>query len=149
MALRITREALEQIVRQARKDHPIESCGIVAATVGEMVAHRVVMMKNKAASSKFFRFDSQEQFRVYRDLESRDEECVAIYHSHTGSEAYPSKDDVDHAGYPEVHYLIVSTWEHAKAPIRSFRIIDGGVTEERIFIVESLLDQQGSPIHSC
>lgn len=149
MALRITREALEQIVRQARKDHPIESCGIVAATAGEMVAHRVVTMKNHAASPEFFRFDSQEQFRVCRDLESRDEECVAIYHSHTGSEAYPSKDDIDHAGYPEVHYLIVSTWEHARVLMRSFRIIDGGVTEERIFIVESLFDQQVPPSHSC
>lgn len=145
MALRITREALEQIVRQAREDHPIESCGIVTAPVGATVAHRVVMMKNQAASPTFFRFDSQEQFRVHRDLEGRDEECRAIYHSHTGSEAYPSREDIDNAGHPEAHYLIVSTWEHAKVPMRSFRIIDGSVTEETISIVENPLDQQVPP----
>jgi len=119
MTLYVTREALAQIV-----PHPIESCGILAAAIGSRPAHRVLPMKNQAASETFFRFDSRDQLRVYRELDARNEECRAVYHSHTASEAWPSKDDVDYAGQPEVHYLIISTWTQASVPVRSFRIVD-------------------------
>jgi len=137
MTLHLTRTALDEIVRQARAEHPIESCGIVVAAIGSALAHRVIPMQNRAASEVFFRFDSRDQLRVYRELDAHDEECRAVYHSHTASEAYPSKDDVEYAGQPEVHYLIVSTWAQAKVPVRSFRIIDGHVTEESIVVVDA------------
>jgi len=137
MTLHLTRTALDEIVRQAQAEHPIESCGMVAASIGSALAHHVIPMQNQAASETFFRFDSRDQLRVYRDLDARDEECRAVYHSHTASEAYPSKDDVEYAGQPEVHYLIVSTWAQAKVPVRSFRIIDRHVTEESIVVVDA------------
>jgi len=137
MTLHVTRAALDEIVRQAQAEHPIESCGVVAAAIGVALAHRVIPMDNQAASETFFRFDSRDQLRVYRELDASGEECRAVYHSHTASEAYPSKDDVDYAGQPEVHYLIVSTWVQAKVPVRSFRIIDGHVTEENIVVVDA------------
>jgi len=137
MSLHVTRAALDEIVRQARAEHPIESCGVVAASIGSALAQRVIPMKNQAASETFFRFDSRDQLRVYREMDASGEECRAVYHSHTTSEAYPSKDDVDYAGQPEVHYLIVSTWVQAKVPVRSFRIIDGHVTEESIVVVDA------------
>ena len=39
-----------------------------------------------------------EQLRVWREMEDRDEEPVVIYHSHTATEAYPSRTDVNLAG---------------------------------------------------
>ena len=99
------------------------------------VAERVLPMQNRAASEVFYQFDSREQFQVDRRLDEDGQECCVIYHSHTASQAFPSKDDIDFAGHPELHYLIVSTWDQATVPVRSFRIIDGGVTEETIVIV--------------
>ncbi|EKU31625.1 M67 family metallopeptidase [Alcaligenes sp. A-TC2] len=135
MALQIRRSALEQVLNHAKQDHPIEACGLIAAKEGSLVAERVLPMQNRAASEVFYQFDSREQFQVYRRLDEDDQECCVIYHSHTASQAFPSKDDIDFAGHPELHYLIVSTWDQATVPVRSFRIIDGGVTEETIVIV--------------
>ena len=59
----------------------------------------------------FYEFDSMEQLRVWREMDDNDEEPVVIYHSHTATEAYPSRTDISFAGEPGAHYLLVSTRE--------------------------------------
>jgi proteasome lid subunit RPN8/RPN11 len=73
-----------------------------------------------------------EQLRVWRAMDERDEEPVVIYHSHTATEAYPSRTDIAYASEPGAHYVLVSTRDPQKAEFRSFRISDGTVTEEEI-----------------
>ena len=68
-------------------------------------------MDNAARSMTFYEFDSMEQLRVWREMDDRDEEPVVIYHSHTATEAYPSRTDISFAGEPGAHYLLVSTRE--------------------------------------
>ncbi|OCX15325.1 M67 family metallopeptidase [Ectopseudomonas hydrolytica] len=136
MALHIKRQALEQVLAHARCDHPIEACGIVASSREDQVAARIVPMHNQAASETFFRFDSREQFQVFRSLDERDEVHRVIYHSHTATEAYPSREDVEYSNGPETHHLIVSTWEKAREPVRSFRVLHGKIIEESISILE-------------
>ena len=58
-------------------------------------------------------------------MEERDEEPVVIYHSHTATEAYPSRTDISYANEPEAHYVLVSTRDPQTAEVRSFRIVDG------------------------
>ena len=96
-------------------------------------------MENSARSMTFYEFDSKEWLRVYTEMEDRDEEPIVIYHSHTATEAYPSRTDVNIAGYPEAHYLLVSTREPESTEIRSFRILDGVVTEEPVNAVQSYM----------
>lgn len=136
MALRISRAALEQIQRQAACEHPLEACGLIAAGEHEAVARRVIPMRNQAASEAWFSFDPREQLRVWTEMDRRNEHCRVLYHSHTASEAWPSRDDIAHAQDPSLHYLIVSTWPAARHPARSFRIIDGHVFEEQLAIHE-------------
>ena len=57
---------------------------------------------------------------------------MAIYHSHTASEAYPSPTDVRLAFWPEAYYLLVSLADAASPVVRAFRILDGAVKEEEI-----------------
>jgi proteasome lid subunit RPN8/RPN11 len=68
------------------------------------------------------------------------EDVVVVYHSHTATEAYPSRTDISLASEPQAHYVIVSTAESGAAEgpvsVRSFRIADGEVTEEEIDITE-------------
>jgi [CysO sulfur-carrier protein]-S-L-cysteine hydrolase len=61
---------------------------------------------------------------------------VVIYHSHTATEAYPSRTDIDLAAEPNAHYVLVSTRDADRHELRSYRIVDGGVTEEPVDIVE-------------
>jgi proteasome lid subunit RPN8/RPN11 len=74
-------------------------------------------------------------------MDDRDEEPVVIYHSHTATEAYPSRTDVKLAAEPGAHYVLVSTRDgaHIDGPVefRSFRIVDGDVTEEPVSVVAS------------
>jgi proteasome lid subunit RPN8/RPN11 len=97
-------------------------------------------MDNAERSSTFYRFDSTEQLQVWREMDDRDEEPVVVYHSHTATEAYPSRTDVSFAGEPGAHYLLVSTREPGTEEIRSYRIVDGVVTEEPVRIVDASVD---------
>jgi proteasome lid subunit RPN8/RPN11 len=93
-------------------------------------------MTNAERSPTFFRFDSTEQLRVWQGMDDRDEVPVVIYHSHTATAAYPSRTDVGLASEPDAHYVLVSTAQSGDGdgPVefRSFRIVDGEVTEEEV-----------------
>ena len=134
--LTIPRGLRDKIVAHARRDHPDEACGVLAGPAGSDRPERFIAMTNAERSPTFYRFDSGEQFRVWRDMEDRDEEPVVIYHSHTATEAYPSRTDISYASEPGAHYVLVSTRDADATEFRSFRIVDGQVTEEPVTVVE-------------
>jgi proteasome lid subunit RPN8/RPN11 len=136
--LTIAAELVAQIVAHARRDHPDEACGVVAGPVGTDRPVRLVPMLNAAMSPTFYEFDSADLLRLYRDMDGRDEEPVVIYHSHTATEAYPSRTDVAYASEPGAHYLLVSTRDPLVEELRSFRIVDGQVVEEEVRCVPAL-----------
>jgi proteasome lid subunit RPN8/RPN11 len=133
--LTITQDLYDAIVAHARADHPDEACGIVAGPEGGDRPERFVPMLNAARSPTFYEFDSTDLLGLYRDLDDRDEEPVVIYHSHTATEAYPSRTDIGYANEPGAHYVLVSTAEEFQ--FRSFRIVNGQVTEEEVTVVAS------------
>jgi proteasome lid subunit RPN8/RPN11 len=136
--LRISKAYVDAIVAHARRDYPDEACGIIAGPEGSDTAARLVPMTNADRSPTFFRFDPAEQLALYREMDARDEEVVVVYHSHTSTEAYPSRTDISYAAEPQAHYLLVSVAEtgaeEGPAEVRSFRILDGAVSEEEIEI---------------
>lgn len=138
--LTIERIIHDAIVEHARRDHPDEACGVVAGAIGSDRPTRHVAMLNAAMSPTFYEFDSGDLLRLYREMDDADEEPVVIYHSHTATEAYPSRTDVNLAGEPGAHYVLVSTRDgaHESGPVdfRSYRIVDGEVTEEEVRVVE-------------
>jgi proteasome lid subunit RPN8/RPN11 len=134
--LRISREIHDAIVDHARRDHPDEACGIVAGAEGSDAATRFVPMLNAARSPTFYEFDSADLLALYKELDANDEEPVVVYHSHTATEAYPSRTDISYASEPNAHYVLVSTREPAQTEFRSFRIVDGAVTEEPVEVVD-------------
>ena len=134
--LAISRDLYDQIVAHARRDHPDEACGVVAGPAGSDRPERFIPMTNAARSPTFYEFDSTEQFRVWQDMDDRDEEPVVLYHSHTATEAYPSRTDVSYASEPGAHYVLVSTRDEHETEFRSYRILDGQVTEEPVTVVE-------------
>jgi proteasome lid subunit RPN8/RPN11 len=119
--LTISQALVDAIVAHARADHPDEACGVIAGPTGSDTPTRFIPMVNAARSPTFY-----------------DEIPVVIYHSHTHTEAYPSRTDISLAGEPEAHYVLVSTRESGNDDgpfeFRSYRIIDGEVTEEPVTI---------------
>ena len=133
--LRIRQDLVDEIVAHARRDHPDEACGVITGPAGSDRPERLVPMLNAARSPTFFEFDSQDLFRLYKEVDERDEEIVVIYHSHTATEAYPSRTDIAYANEPAAHYVLVSTADPATTDFRSFRIVDGEVSEEAVEVV--------------
>jgi [CysO sulfur-carrier protein]-S-L-cysteine hydrolase len=134
--LTISRDLYDKIVEHARKDHPDEACGVIAGQAGSDTPVRFIPMLNAARSPTFYEFDSMELLRVWNEMDGNDEEAVVIYHSHTATEAYPSRTDISYANEPQAHYVLVSTRDEEQAEFRSYRITDGKVTEEPVSVAE-------------
>ena len=134
--LSIDRATRDAIVAHARRDHPDEACGIVAGPAGSDRPVRFIPMLNAARSPTFYEFDSYDLLQLYKELDANDEEPVVIYHSHTATDAYPSRTDVSYASEPNAHYVLVSTRAPDQTEFRSFRIVDGQVTEEPVEVIE-------------
>ncbi len=132
----ISKPVLDAMVAHARADHPDEACGIVAGPVEGDDPVRHVPMTNAERSPTFYRFDSTEQLRVWRDMDDRDERPVVIYHSHTATEPYPSRTDIALATDPDAHYVLISTRDPVVVEVRSFRIVDAEVSEEPVQVLE-------------
>ena len=136
--LTIARAHVDAIIAHARADFPDEACGVVVGPEGSDSPERYVKMTNAERSPTFFQFDSGEQLALYKEMDANDEEIVVVYHSHTFTEAYPSRTDIGLAVEPQAHFVLVSLADDdgGDVPVRSFRILDGEVTEEEIRITE-------------
>ena len=132
----IRTDLVDAMVAHARRDHPDEACGVLAGPEGSDRPERHIPMVNAERSPTFYRFDAQEQLKVWRAMDDADEIPVVIYHSHTATEAYPSRTDVSLAAEPGAHYVLVSTRDPDCHELRSYRIVDGAVIEEPLDIVE-------------
>jgi len=135
--VRLTPELVEQLLAHARRDHPDEACGVIAGP-DYSTPTRFIPMVNAARSPTFYEFDSADLLRLYREMDDRDEVPSVIYHSHTATEAYPSRTDIAYASEPDAHYVLVSTREcgNGEGPyeLRSFHIVDGQVTEDVVVV---------------
>lgn len=134
--LEISQNFVDAILAQSRAEYPDECCGVILGPAGSGKATRLKPMVNAAHSPTFYEFDSKDLLALYREVDDKDEEIVVIYHSHTETEARPSRTDIAYASEPLAHYVLVSTREEI-APateFRSFRIVDGSVTEEEVSI---------------
>ncbi|MFF3556496.1 Mov34/MPN/PAD-1 family protein [Streptomyces tsukubensis] len=138
--LTLTQDLYDRIVAHARADHPDEACGMVAGPEGSGRPERFIPMLNAARSPTFYEFDSGDLLKLYRELDDNGEEPVIVYHSHTATEAYPSRTDITYANEPGAHYVLVSTADTDDAgpfQFRSFRIVEGEVTEEEVRVVQA------------
>lgn len=121
---------IEEMVAHAQEEAPNECCGVIAGVDGD--ASKLFRARNSEASPYRYSVDPKDLFRIYRECEEKDWNFLAIYHSHTASEAYPSPTDVRLAFWPEAYYILVSLQDAAKPVVRAFRILDGAVAEEEL-----------------
>jgi len=131
--IRIPKSIHDAIVEHAKREQPLECCGILAGkqrTVG-----KAFELTNTEKSSVRFLMSPQEQLGVFEELERESMEMIAIYHSHPRSISYPSETDVKMAFYPEVTSIIISLEERDNPVVKAFRIKEGTILPEEIEIV--------------
>lgn len=130
-SVRISQQLVDEIVAHSKEEVPNECCGLVSGRDG--AATRVYRTRNSEASPFRFVIHPNDQIRVLDEIESAGEELVAIYHSHTKSEAYPSQTDVNMARmWPDPLWLICSIADRDQPVIRAFDIADGSVAEVEV-----------------
>ena len=135
MALYLTEDQVEEMIRHAQREYPNEACGLLAGK--DSRAEKVYQMTNAEHSPVTYRLDPEEQFRAFMEIKEAGWELLAIYHSHSHSSAYPSATDLELAFYPDCLYLIISLADRARPVIRAFRIIEGTIEDERVEITLS------------
>jgi [CysO sulfur-carrier protein]-S-L-cysteine hydrolase len=127
----LDRATWDRLVEHAWSDFPYEVCGLLGIRPDGEILHYPI--DNAERSMTYYVMDAKQLLRVMREIEDEGY-GLAIYHSHTHTEAYPSSTDIRLAAYPEATYLIV-TLQDADAPdIRAFTIIDGEVTEKPVTV---------------
>lgn len=133
MVFTIEKHYIDQMTAHARREAPIECCGVLGGRDGRVL--KLYQATNAEHSRYCYNIEPQELFRINRECEENGWQFLAIYHSHPDSAAYPSPRDVERASWPESLYLIVSLLSPENPEVRAFRIRNGEVTEEKIEIV--------------
>ncbi len=128
--LALPKAFIDEMIAHAREEAPNECCGIIAGQDGRAV--KLFRARNSEASPYRYNVDPEDLFRIYRECDSNGWEFLAIYHSHTASEAYPSPTDVRLSFWPEAYYVLVSLRNPQNPVVRAFRIVDGAVSEEAL-----------------
>lgn len=130
--MKIQREVYDEIVRQARRELPDESCGYLFGTADEVQAH--YPMTNADHSPEHFSFLPQEQFAAVRQARRSGLEVIGNWHSHPSSPSRPSAEDIRLAFDPSIAYFILSLM--AEEPVlNAFRIRQGAVERLPLEIV--------------
>jgi [CysO sulfur-carrier protein]-S-L-cysteine hydrolase len=132
-AMKISRQMLDEMIAHAREEAPNECCGMIGGVDGDAVSiHRT---RNAEASPFRYSIDAQELIDTYNEIEASGQDLTAIYHSHTGSAAYPSQTDINLAGWPDAVYVIVSLQDADAPEIRGFLIREGKIEETPLDVV--------------
>ncbi len=126
----LKKELLKRITEHALREFPNEACGILAGNQERV--KKIYEMTNAEKSPETFFMDAREQLKVMKEIRNKGQEMIGIYHSHIASEAYPSSHDVELALYPEASYVIISIKDKKNPSIRSFKIVEGKITEEEL-----------------
>lgn len=131
--IRIPKSIYDAIVEHAKKESPLECCGILAGKDGTV--KKAFELTNTEKSSVRFLMSPQEQLRVFEELEKESIGMIAIYHSHPHSISFPSEADVKMAFYPEMSSVIISLKEKDNPVVKAFRIDKEAILPEEIGII--------------
>jgi len=130
--IRIPESIYQDIVEHARKESPLECCGILGGKNGTV--EKVFELRNIEQSPVRYSMSPQDQLKVFDEMDRQSLEMVAIYHSHTHTIPYPSETDVRLAFYPDVVSVIISLKEETPV-MKAFRIGEDVISPEEIDVV--------------
>ena len=126
----IPRQVIDELIEQARRDAPDESCGYLLGErtdEGDVVTENY-WMENIDHSPEHFAFAPKDQFAALKYARSKGLKILANWHSHPASPSRPSQEDLRLANDPNIRYAILSLDEGVH--LNSFKILNGEVVDK-------------------
>ena len=138
--MKIPLNIIEELIVQAEKDAPDESCGYLLGTIspstgggqGEALVTENYWMENIDHSSEHFSFAPKDQFAALRYAREHGLKILANWHSHPASPSRPSQEDIRLANDPSIRYAILSL--HDGIHLNSFKILNGEVVDKEVHL---------------
>jgi proteasome lid subunit RPN8/RPN11 len=131
--IRIPKFIYQKMVDHAKKEWPLECCGILGGK--DPTVEKAFELQNAEKSPIRYSISPQEQLRVFVEMEKESIDMIAIYHSHTHTIPFPSETDVKLAFYPEVASIIISLKEEQNPTVKAFRIGKEAIYLEEIEVI--------------
>jgi proteasome lid subunit RPN8/RPN11 len=131
--VRILQRVIDAIVDHARRDAPLECCGLLVARDG--VIDESIAARNLEASPAAFLIDPADHFAALRRTRAEGREIVGAYHSHPRSPAVPSSTDLAEARDEQFVHVIVSL-AGDRADVRAYRLVRGPRFEDARFEIQ-------------
>ena len=131
----IPQHIIDELIDQAKKDAPNESCGYLLGTStdeGDIVTENY-WMENIDHSSEHFSFVPKDQFAALRYARSNGLKILANWHSHPASPSRPSQEDLRLANDPTIRYAILSLLD-GEPKLNSFKILNGEVVDKEVHL---------------
>ena len=129
--MHISKEIIDELIEQAEKDAPNESCGYLLGTDDTVTEN--YWMENIDHSSEHFSFAPKDQFAALRYAREHGLKILANWHSHPASPSRPSQEDLRLANDPTIRYAILSLLD-GEPKLNSFKILNGEVVDKEIHL---------------
>jgi len=124
----LPRQIVNKIMTLAQTKERQEICGLISKTSDNKM--KLLPISNTAKEpSHFFEMDPAETIQAMKTMREENSELFAIYHSHPDTPAYPSKTDIERAGYPNAVYLIISLNTKGVLELKGFKIVKNTVSQ--------------------
>ena len=127
--MNIPQSIIEEMVSQAEKDAPDESCGYLLGTDDEVTEN--YWMENIDHSPEHFSFAPKDQFAALRYARAKGLKILANWHSHPATPSRPSQEDLRLANDPNIRYAILSLMD-GEQHLNSFKIINGKIIDKEV-----------------
>ena len=141
MSINIPRQLLAELINHALQDDPNECCGLLLGKGDEAdELHRMSNVARKPISR--YTMQPRELVEAQEKVKKSDREFIAIYHSHTFTQGYPSLTDIKNAvevASIATRHVIISLVEKTRPVVRAFSI--NGNSE----VTELVIQTDGEP----
>lgn len=120
----IPRKIIAEMIAHALEQDPEECCGVLLGKDGAAESSRRMRNAHQNRVSRYT-MDPLELMQAQNDADRKGQQFVAIYHSHTYTQGYPSETDVNNAvesGWTDPLYVLVSLVEKTRPVVRAYRI---------------------------
>lgn len=127
ISLTLPRPLVNIMLAQAQHSPELEICGLIGGKNGHAL-HCYPVANSARHPGQRYVMDPKGQIDALRQMRDRDEELIAIYHSHPHSVVNPSSIDLKEAQYPDAAYIIISLNTQGVLEMAAFKLSDGKTT---------------------
>ncbi|HIP43615.1 MAG TPA: M67 family peptidase [Aquifex aeolicus] len=137
--LKLKEEALDKMIKQAKRDYPYETCGLLIGKVNgdERIVLEAFETPNVNPDRKHDRYEiaPKDYMKAEDYAMSKGLEIVGVYHSHPDHPDRPSEFDLKRA-FPEFSYIILSVQKGKVVSFRSWELKGEKFEEEKLEVID-------------